>query len=255
LENAEFEQAERATRRGKASFWLALLLMLGVCLYAIWRSALFRLDRVQIIGNERLSQADIMEVAGLAPGQLRWEIPAEQVAKRLEAEPWIREAKVTWKGNRLLIDLTEREPVGLLQYTGQFYLLLDDQGVILGQQRLDPQKPLPVITGLSVSRALRGQQLPHAGLLDALTLLAWTAEPLRAEISEVNLRADRYLRVFMTGGTTVDWGVLPLEKQDQHIQTQVSLFADYWEDIPRAKRPGCQVDLRIYGKVHGLGCE
>ncbi len=255
MEKLEVERAEgEEERRSKVGFWLALLLMLAVCLFAIWRSALFRLERVQITGNDRLSQSDIMEITGLAPGQLRWEVPAERVKERLEAEPWVRSAGVRWKGNRLLIDLTERQPVGLLQYKGQFYLVLDEQGYILGQQRLDSAKPMPVLTGLDVSRALRGQQLSHAGLLDALALLAWTAEPLRSEISEVNIREDGYIRVFMVGGTTVDWGQFP-EKRDEHIRTQISLFADYWEDIPRSKRPACQVDLRISGKVHGLGCQ
>lgn len=256
MENQEVMRDEQRGRRRRSGFWLALLAMLGICLFAVWRSALFRLERVQITGSQRLSQADILEVTGLAPGMLRWEVPAERIQRRLAAEPWVRSAKVSWNGNVLLIEVAEREPLALLQYQGRYYLVLDEEGSILGQRLMDEGDRLPVVAGLTITKALRGQKLPHAGLLDALSVLAWTAPPLRAQISEIQVREDRYIRLFMTGGATVDWGILPetAAKRDEFIKGQLRNFGEVWEKIPRAKLATCQIDLRVEGKVFPAGC-
>lgn len=249
---------ERAPgRRSRLGFWLALLAMLGICLFAAYRSALFRLERVQVMGNERLSQAEILEIAGLMPGALKWDVPADRVQQRLLDEPWVKAAKVTWRGNALIVEIAEREPLALLLYQGRFYLVLDEDGRILGQRLLDEGEPMPVVSGISIERALRGEQVDDLGLTDALTLLAWTGKPLRDQISELQVREDRYLRLYLTGGTTVEVGVLPDDaaQRDEHIQTQLKGLLDHLDRVPAAKRSTCQIDLRVYGKVHGLGCE
>lgn len=257
MENPETMHDNAQAKSGRLGFWLALLVMLGICLFAVWRSALFRLEQVQITGNQRLSQADVLEITGLSPGMLRWEVPVERVQQRLAAEPWVKSAEVAWNRNRLLIKLVEREPVALLQYQGRYYLALDEEGSILGQRLLGEGDRLPVVAGLTISSALRGQKLDHEGLLDALSVLAWTAPPLRGQISEVQVREDGYIRLFMAGGATVDWGILPetKEKRDEFVQTQLPAFLEVWEKIPRSKLPRCQIDLRVEGKVFPSGCQ
>lgn len=257
MEKLESVHEEEAERGGRTGFWLALLVMLAICLFALYRSALFRLERVQITGNARLSQVDIMEIAGLRPGMLRWEAPTVRVQERLAAEPWVASAKVSWNGNRLLIEVTEREPLALLHYQGHYYLLLDETGRILGQQILEQSAGLPVISGPVVTQALRGQQLSDLGLQDALSVVAWTAPDLRAKISEVQVREDRNIRFFMDGGATVNWGVLPEDqgKHDEFIQGQLRLFGRFWDGVPRAKWATCQVDLRVPDTVRSIGCQ
>lgn len=257
MENQDVLHDEEQERGGRWGFWLALLVMLAICLFAVYRSALFRLEGVLITGHQRLSQADILEVTGLAPGMLRWEAPADRVQQRLEAEPWVRSAAVAWKGNRLVIELVEREPLALLQYHGRYYLVLDEEGSILGQRLLEEGERLPVIAGLTITSALRGQQLSHPGLLDGLSVLAWTAPALRGQISEVQVREDRYIRLFMTGGTTVDWGVLPdrASERDAFVQIQLQGFGEFWEKIPRGKLATCSIDLRVKTKVLPTGCQ
>lgn len=257
MSNEERLHDEEQERGGRLGFWLALLVMLGICLFAVYRSALFRLERVQIAGTVRLSQADVLEIAGLAPGMLRWEASVDRIRRRLEAEPRVRSAAVSWQENRLVIQVVEREPIALLQYQGRYYLTLDEEGMILGQRTLEEGDSLPVVSGLSITAALRGQKLSHLGLLDGLSVLAWTAPPLRSQISEVQIREDRYIRLFMAGGATVDWGILPESavQRDEFIQGQLQGFGDVWEKIPRAKLATCQIDLRVADGVLALGCD
>ncbi|MBY6274874.1 cell division protein FtsQ/DivIB [Symbiobacterium thermophilum] len=246
-----------ARARSRWGFVLALAVLLGICLFAAYRSALFRLERVQIGGNERLSQAEVMAIAGVMPGDLKWEVTAERVRQRLLADPWVESAGVTWRGNALVITVTEREPLALLQYHGRFYLVLDAEGRVLGQRLLEEGERLPVVSGVTVERALRGDVLDDLGLKDALTLLWWTGEPLLEQLSEVHVRADRYLRLYLTGGTTVEVGVLPDDAaaREDHIQTQLRGLLDQLDRVPASARGRCQIDLRVYGKVLAQGCQ
>jgi len=243
--------------RSRWGFALALAVLLGICLFATYRSALFRLERVQVAGNQRLSQAEVLAIAGVMPGDLRWEVTAERVRQRLLADPWVESAQVTWRGNALVIAITEREPLALLQYHGRFYLILDKDGRVLGQRLLEEGERLPVISGVSVDRALRGDVLDDLGLKDALTLLWWTGEPLLEQLSEVHVRADRYLRLYLTGGTTVEVGVLPDDAalREEHIRTQLRGLLDQLERVPAPARARCQIDLRVFGKVLAQGCQ
>ncbi|MFS8640446.1 MAG: flagellar assembly protein FliW [Symbiobacteriaceae bacterium] len=53
--------------RSRWGFALALAVLLGICLFATYRSALFRLERVQVAGNQRLSQAEVLAIVRAAP--------------------------------------------------------------------------------------------------------------------------------------------------------------------------------------------
>jgi len=257
MEEAHRVGGRPARARSRWGLALTLLVLLAVCLFAAYRSALFRLERVQISGNQRLGQAEILEIAGVSPGMLRWETSAERVRERLLAEPWIESATVTWRGNALLISVSEREPLALLQYQGRFYLMLDADGRILGQRLLEEGDRLPVVSGVPLTSALRGAVVEDLGLRDALTLLWWTGEPLLEQLSEVHVREDRYLRLYLTGGTTVEVGVLPddASEREKHIQTQLKGLLDHLDRVPATARATCQIDLRVYGKVLGLGCQ
>ncbi len=250
-------EGDRARPRSRWGFFLALVALLGICLFAAYRSALFRLERVQIAGNQRLSQAEVRAIAGVMPGDLKWEVPAERVRQRLLSDPWVESATVTWRGNALIITVAEREPLALLQYHGRFYLMLDADGRVLGQRLLEEGERLPVVSGVRVERALRGDVLDDLGLKDALTLLWWTGEPLLEQLSEVHVREDRYLRLYLTGGTTVEVGVLPEDaaRRQEHIQTQLRALLDQLDRVPASARATCRIDLRVFGKVLVQGCE
>ncbi len=246
-----------ARPRSRWGFVMALAVLLGICLFAAYRSALFRLERVQIAGNRRLSQAEVMAIAGVMPGDLKWEVPEGRVRQRLLADPWVESAQVTWRGNALVITVSEREPLALLQYHGRFYLMLDADGRVLGQRLLEEGERLPVVSGVAVDRALRGDVLDDLGLKDALTLLWWTGDPLLEQLSEVHVREDRYLRLYLTGGTTVEVGILPDDaaRRQEHIQTQLRGLLDQLDRVPPSARSTCQIDLRVFGKVLAQGCQ
>lgn len=254
-EQMEPKEASPDPRRGR--LWLTLLVLGAVCLYAVYRSALFRLERVQISGTERLDQSDVLDVARLSPGLLRWDLPAKLVEERLLTEPWIGAARAAWRSTSLVVEVQEREPVGMLHYQGRYYLLLDAEGRILGQRMLDEGTRLPVVAGLTITRALRGQQLNHQGLMDALTVLGTMSPELREKVAEVQVKEGRSLRLYMVSGTTVEWGTLPAEADRRSAQVEEKLkgLLEYYEKISRKNLATCTIDLRVDAKLFGTGCE
>jgi len=243
---------------GRGRFRLMLLLICAVCGFALFRSTLFRLASLDVVGAERLTVERVREVAGLHPGVPRWERPAARVEALLAQEPWVASAEARWEWNRLTVKLQERTPVALIRYHDRFYLSLDSTGIILEMLDLAEGRGLPVIsTDLELTRAVRGEQLTDPGLSDALTVLSAMSERLRQEISEVKVEPDRSLLLYMAEGATVRWGTLPDRAQvrNESVQRKVGALELFWfqEAVRRGK--SCQIDLRIEGPLIASGCE
>lgn len=241
----EEPEEEQVETRGHGWFWLALMVMVAVSAVAVYRSALFRLEKVTVTGLKNVSEARVLEASGLTTGAARWEHPAARVQQRLLLEPWIRSAEVTWEWNQVRIDVTEREAVGLLPYTDRFYALLDESGTILGQTELHVGQGLPAISGKQLTTALRGQALTDPGLLDALALLAAMAPQLRTQVSEVAVAADGGLTLYMAPGATVKWGRVPVGPQRaEHLSEKLKLFGGTWAGVTKRSAP-CEIDMRV----------
>ncbi|HLO04141.1 MAG TPA: FtsQ-type POTRA domain-containing protein, partial [Symbiobacteriaceae bacterium] len=105
-------------------------------LFALLRSPALRVGKVEAAASSHLSAVDLALLADVKPGDFVWSAQPNAVAQRLEAEAWVKEAKVTRTGNDLAIAVTERQPVALFPYGQNFFLLLDEEGVILGLQEL-----------------------------------------------------------------------------------------------------------------------
>lgn len=240
--------------RGHGWFWLALCVMAAVCLVAAYRSALFRFEQAEITGLERLTEARILEISGLSPGAPRWLHSASALQERLLAEPWIKTASVRWEWSTVRIQITERDPVGLIRYSDRFYLMLDQEGVILAQSELQAGQGLPVVSGKEVQSALRGRALLDPGVRDALSVLAPMLPALRSQISEVRVAGDRSLTFYMTAGATVLWGQAPVEGDRAGITAEkIQWFAGLWNRLGNRSK-ACQIDVRVEGNYSAGGC-
>ncbi|HEY3368328.1 MAG TPA: cell division protein FtsQ/DivIB [Symbiobacteriaceae bacterium] len=248
-------ERRRAAPRKRTGGWFVLTALVFICLCALYFSPLFRLAAVDITGRSRLSRERVMEIAGLKPGLSRFERPAADIAARLNQEPWVKTAAAVWQGNQVQVSLTEREPVGLIRYYDLYYLALDETGAILQETTLDVEKGLPVVSGVFVTKGLRGRQLPHPGLLDGLTVLSRMAPALRAQVSEVHVDPDRSLTLYMTGGPTVLWGPVPDGKEREALTKQkLEMFGGVWLAVKK-RATTCRIDMRVDGLGIPSGCQ
>lgn len=248
-------EPEQPQRRARGRFWLALLVLMGICFLAVYRSALFRLDELTVTGDLRLSEERIMEITGLAPGMARWEMSTATIERLLRQEPWVKSVRAQWRWNQVNIALLERSPVGLLHYHDLFYLVLDESGIILEQVALSERNGLPVISGTAPQSAVRGQRLPHDGLSDALTMLSRFPPALRIQVSEVSIAPDRNLTLFMSGGATVYWGHLPEGRNRiAEVDKKTAELDLTWHTVVK-RRAGCEIDLQpVHTLTLSLSC-
>jgi cell division septal protein FtsQ len=239
-------------KRGLALL-MGALLMGG--LFALLRSPALRVKDVTVAASSHLSAADLTALAGVRPGDFIWSAQPAQVAQRLEGEAWVKQAQVTRSGNQLAIAVTERQPVALFPYGQHFFLLLDEDGVILGLQELSDGL-LPVVSGAEIGGALRGGRISDSGLQDALLLLGWMAPELRSQVSQIAVETGRSLTLYLTGGATVRWGRLPVESgASDEVTKKLEQLGWYWQRVDRTKARGCVIDMRVAGRLIPSGCE
>ncbi|MHB9145184.1 MAG: cell division protein FtsQ/DivIB [Symbiobacteriia bacterium] len=206
------------------------------------QSGFFRLERIVVTGNHRVSQDEVAVLTGVAPGAHLYSIRLEQVAKRLEQNPWVAKAVVSrgWPAT-LVVDVTERQPVALVPYY-QYYLAVDQSGRALGLVQDLAALDVPVINGAPSNRVLLGHPYPVDKLKTALLCLRVLGKDWVPLVSDLDLQGDNGLTLYLEGPVEVQVG------QDgdpaAKMQTLVTILAD-------AKAKGLdldRVDLRWDGQ-------
>lgn len=240
-------------KRGLALLMGALLLG---GLFAVLRSPALRVGAVTATASPHLSAADLELLAGVKAGDFVWSAQPASVTQRLETEAWVKEARVERTGNQLAIAVTERQPVALFPYGQNFFLLLDEEGVILGLQELSDGL-LPVVSGAEIGGALRGRTVSDSGVKDALILLGWMAPDLRSQVSQIAVESERRLTLYLTGGATVRWGRLPGGSDaDTVVARRLEQLGWYWQNkVDPTKARGCVIDMRVADRLIPSGCE
>jgi len=156
------------------------------------------IKEVVVQGNYHTAKEVIMQQLDLEPGMLLFDVDLVEKQAAVENLPYVKTAQVSrqWP-DRLLVSVTERVPVAIVNLEKLYYV--DADGQIF--KRIDPgeEVDLPVITGLSVSQL---QKNPDQGriLLDlGLKLLDCRQQndALRQEgIAEIHLDNVLGLTVF-----------------------------------------------------------
>lgn len=107
----------------------------------------FSIEAVTITGQKELDEREILQAAGITPKNSLVFLDAVQVRDRLKSVPLVREASVRKLfPNRLLIEVTEREPFALWQREGDVHLIAAD-GTVIDAMQDDRFIDLPFVAG------------------------------------------------------------------------------------------------------------
>lgn len=195
------EFASGSRRRGTWPLLLGLLILAGLAAYlTLAHAPFFRLEKVVVEGNQRLTEAQVLSATGLHVGDRWLDNSSTLVRQRLLQEPWVSDAYVNWSLNGTLhVRILERKSIALVKYHN-LYLNLDFQGRVLSLVPALSQGKLPLITGVAVTQRLRGEQVDEPGLDAALKFLTLTGDDLRQSIAEVNTTDHGLLTLYLTGG-------------------------------------------------------
>jgi len=170
----------------------------------------FRLHHLDVAGLERVSEVELMQVAGLTMGVTSTlELDPEGVRAALEAHPWVGQARVErLLPNRMRVALTERKATALVLLDRP--MLSDAFGHLFAVPRRAGDYDYPIVTGLDAAALRNDDETERRRLLTALAAVReWTRQGLDEldTLSEVRPDAVLGLELVTTrDGTTVRIG-------------------------------------------------
>jgi cell division protein FtsQ len=153
-----------------------MLLLLGgggVGLWEGYRTVLrlpyFRVVEIQVEGNLQVAAQEIIDSLGLHPGTSILEVDLEEMARRVLANPWIKEASVQRRlPLSLTIQVVERTPEAVF-IADRRYLLSAD-GVILAVLAADDLPTLPTLRAAAPRRIAIGERVLTPQVVQGLSL-------------------------------------------------------------------------------------
>lgn len=180
-----------------------LVALAAAAAFLFLQSGFFRLERLAVTGNHRVSQDEVALLAGVTPGARLYSLRLDDVASRIERNPWIRDAQVSrrWPAT-LVVKVTERQPVALIPYY-QYFLAVDRDGVALGLVQDMASLEVPIIGGIPSSRVLLGRPYPVDKLKVGLQCLKALGKPWVDQVSDLDLSGDQDLTMFLRGPVEV----------------------------------------------------
>lgn len=170
------------------------------------KSALFSLQRIEVVGSTALAPEAVVALTGLQFGEPLFAVDAAGARGRLLADPRIRAADVRVRPPRTVsIAIAERRPIVALSLGDRFALLADDLvAVALSAdaaalpELVDRTRPIPWVRP--------GTRVSAAGVRTALALLTALPPPLRETVARIVVSPGPDLTLVTRGGVEIRAG-------------------------------------------------
>lgn len=226
--------AAKSTMNRTRSILLALAVVPAIFVVIV-RPDQFYVERVDFVGNEHATDAELRHLSDLRNGTSVWSADLAAVSAGVQRHPWVQSVEVERRlPNRVVVTVHEHAPVALLAFSDGLYYV-DTEGVpFLRATSEDLDHPL--ITGVDAALEKAHPALPRLAIRDALWILtqldAHKVIPL-SQVSEIRFERTRGWTIQTAGGTTA------------HPSAEVLFgFGDYDQQISRlAALIGRGVDL------------
>lgn len=126
---------------------VALVATAAALAWGIVRSPLLDVDAVVVAGGDHTGAGSVRAAARLGPGEPMVSFDAGAVTRRVEALPWVSEARVErrWPGT-VRIEVVERSPLAVTPAGGGRWAVLDGTGRVLAVDAAAPAG-LVAVTG------------------------------------------------------------------------------------------------------------
>jgi len=175
----------RRRRQIRIAIVVAVVVTIVTGTISLYRSQLFSIDEVQVIGAERLTVDTVRSRAAVPDDATLLRYPAQEIKERLLGYAWIAEAQVTRDfPHTLRIRIVERKPVALVD-TGETFWAVDETGMVLGEQSLEETSTLPVVRDVPGLDLKAGRASTSEVLINALKVLSGISAELHGELRAV----------------------------------------------------------------------
>lgn len=136
LEEADGQPSDRKKKkkkRRKKHYMLrliAIVVIIAVCI-AVLRSPLFDISVIRVEGNTLLTEAEIIEIAGVSRGMNMFSIRSGRVKASLEKNAYIASAEIDRQiPDTYVITIHEKNPTFAVKYDDG-YVIIDDDGTVI----------------------------------------------------------------------------------------------------------------------------
>lgn len=175
--------------------FIFLLAITATIIYIGWFSTLLTVKKIEVRGNQVVSQDSILELAQVAPNIQLLRLNVSQTSQRIKTISQIKSVDVRrgWP-ETLVIEVVERTPLAVTDIPEGRYLI-DESGVAYQPVTFDAN--LPLIFGSDDQNR-------------AIGIKAWQSFPtwLQAEVVSTTVDNPNSIWFLLTSGRRVDWGNL-----------------------------------------------
>ena len=161
-------------RAGKVTVNIMIFTVLVVTLYGCWTLVMttpyFRLSKIELKGNIRVTRQDIIHSASLEKNINIFKVNVREIGREIEELPWIKKVSVERQfPNTLKINVSERNPIALINL-GDFYYF-DEDGYIFAMADSDIGWNFPIFSGIDKVNLLKGDDTTISLIDEGITLL------------------------------------------------------------------------------------
>ena len=193
---------------------VAIAVIVGLAVYFF---PVFRVNNVEIAGNEHLTNEQIEEAAGVPDGANLLRVNAHDIAQNVASLPWVSTATVGRSlPNTLVVELDERKVAA--------YVDADDGPHLIdtnGREFIIDQPPEEAVE-------ITGEWDPET-LSDPVDVITAIPEELRRTIERVDVVEPYVMRVYMDDGRTITWGANEdNEDKARALATVLQMEGDNW---------------------------
>lgn len=202
------EKLKKIRRKQQLRLTLFFVLTASVLAALIWlyRSDLFRIKKVEIVGNHHLSDAQIKKICAIKPGASLIRLPLSEIGNRLLKNPWIKDVEISRSfPNTLRIQMTERKAAALIPLQDG-YAVVDREGLVLENLPNIDRAKLPLIRDLNVRKVKVGQKIQSKSFSNAISCLNHLEDKLRSSLSIVSAPSVDKLSLYTDKGVEILYG-------------------------------------------------
>jgi cell division protein FtsQ len=193
-------RAQKRRRRRRIIISLVIIAGIGYGAWALMRSSVFSLQKIDVVGATTVSKQQIIDASGLHIGQSALGINLAAVAARIRDVPGIEEARVAREGSLAVkIAVVERTAAIEVQGNGQKWFL-DQHGVQIAASQSNGGFPIVDLpAGMDVTALLPSDET------NVLAIWAKMPAAMRAKLVSFSLLPDHSV-AFDIGPTSVVFG-------------------------------------------------
>ena len=234
---------------GRIALGLTAVTIAGLILFVAYRTlnsaTFFRIKTIDVSSSKRLTREEILAISGVEPGRDLARLNLKRMGEQLSQNPWVETVHIRrYFPDALSIDITEREPVAVINMGFIYYL--DQKGNVFKVLNQGDRLDYPVITGFSEEDLNKSPLATKEALKTTCELLAILRDKgafILADVSEIHYDKGFGFTMFTASGA------LPVKIGPGDFVAKVERFARIYREL-MAQRPTLQyIDLDYIDKI------